>query len=119
MGLSSCLCNFKVRPRIYGEIIWSADLLHYLKLLGPNFMPWNLYCLWDFTIGLISYMIGFNIILGMNFLSPYYVTHNFSTKSMTLEILETERLEWEELYNPKKANIISFIQAINLVKKGS
>lgn len=45
--------------------------------------------------------------------------HNFSTKSMTLEILETERLEWEELYNPKKANIISFIQAINLVKKGS
>lgn len=33
-------------------------------------------------------MDGFDIILGMNWLSPYYVVLNCSTNSMTLEIPE-------------------------------
>ncbi|KAH0672776.1 hypothetical protein KY290_026933 [Solanum tuberosum] len=36
MRLSFCLFNFKVRPSSGGELIWNADLLPYLHLLGPR-----------------------------------------------------------------------------------
>ncbi|WMV49653.1 hypothetical protein MTR67_043038 [Solanum verrucosum] len=54
----------------------------------------------------------------MAWLSPYYALLNCHTKSVTLEILGKEKLEWEGVYKPKKAKIISFIRASKLVEHG-
>ena len=40
---------------------------------------------------------------------------NCNTKSVTLEILGREKLEWEGVYKPKLAKVISSIQARKLV----
>ncbi|WMV45799.1 hypothetical protein MTR67_039184 [Solanum verrucosum] len=63
-------------------------------------------------------MIDFDIILGMTWLSPYYVVLNCNTKSGTLEISGREKLEWEGVYKPKQAKIISSIWASKLVEQG-
>ncbi|WMV38499.1 hypothetical protein MTR67_031884 [Solanum verrucosum] len=52
---------------------------------------------------------------GMTWLSPYYTGLNCNTKSVTLENAGRERLEWEDLYKPKLAKIISSIRARKLV----
>ncbi|WMV50696.1 hypothetical protein MTR67_044081 [Solanum verrucosum] len=63
-------------------------------------------------------MIDFDIILGMTWLSPYYDVLNCNTKFVTLEIPRRGRLEWEGVYRPKQAKIISSIQASKLVEQG-
>ena len=60
-------------------------------------------------------MTDFYIILGMSWLSPYYVVLNCNTKSIKFEILGRKKLEWEGVYKPKQAKIISFIRARKLV----
>ena len=49
--------------------------------------------------------------LGMTLLSPYFYALNCNTKSVTVEIMERERLEWERAYKHKEAKIIYLIQA--------
>ncbi|WMV26697.1 hypothetical protein MTR67_020082 [Solanum verrucosum] len=51
-------------------------------------------------------------------MSPYYVVLNCNTKSVTLEISGRKKLEWEGVYKPKQAKIISFIRANKLVEQG-
>ena len=63
-------------------------------------------------------MTHFYIILGMIWLSLYYVVLNCNTKSVTLEIPAWEKLVWEGAYEPKKTKIISSIQARKLVRQG-
>ena len=63
-------------------------------------------------------MTGFDIILDMTWLSPYYVVLNCNTISMTLKILGKENLECERVYKPKQANIISSIRVSKLVEQG-
>ncbi|WMV49778.1 hypothetical protein MTR67_043163 [Solanum verrucosum] len=63
-------------------------------------------------------MTDFDIILGMTWLSPFYVVLNCNTKSVTLEIPGREKLEWEMVYKPKQAKIISPIWARRLVGQG-
>ncbi|WMV30007.1 hypothetical protein MTR67_023392 [Solanum verrucosum] len=63
-------------------------------------------------------MIDFDIILGMTWLSPYYVVLNCNTKFVTLEISVREKLEWERVYKPKQAKIISSIRASKVVVQG-
>ena len=60
-------------------------------------------------------MNDFYIILGITWLLPYHVVLNINTKRVNLEILVREKLEWEGVYKPKKAKIISFIRARKLV----
>ncbi|KAH0673662.1 hypothetical protein KY284_024749 [Solanum tuberosum] len=67
---------------------------------------------------LLENMNDFDIILGMTWLSPYYVVLNCNTKSVTLKILGREKLEWEGVYKPKQAKIISSIRARKLVGQG-
>ena len=62
-------------------------------------------------------MTDFDIILGLTWLSPYYALHNCKTKSVTLEIPGREKLEWEGVYKPKQAKIISSIRASKLVEQ--
>lgn len=50
-------------------------------------------------------------------MSPCYTRLNCNTKSITL-IPDTERLEWEGVYKPKLAKIISSIRARKLVGQG-
>ena len=38
LGLSSCLFNFMVRLRSGGDLMWNANLILYLHLLGSNCM---------------------------------------------------------------------------------
>ncbi|WMV24153.1 hypothetical protein MTR67_017538 [Solanum verrucosum] len=63
-------------------------------------------------------MTYFDIILGMTWLSPYYYVLSCNTKSVTLEILDREKLEWERVYKPKPAKVISSIRARKLVGQG-
>ncbi|WMV32715.1 hypothetical protein MTR67_026100 [Solanum verrucosum] len=63
-------------------------------------------------------MKDFDIILGMAWLSSYYALLNCNTKSMNLEIPSREKFEWERVYKPKPAKVISFIRARKLVGKG-
>ena len=51
-------------------------------------------------------MTEFDIILGMTFFSPYYVELDCNTKSLTVEILRREKVEWEGWYKPKQPKII-------------
>ena len=63
-------------------------------------------------------MTDFDIILGMTWLSNYHAVVNCNTKSVTLEILGRETLEWEGVYEPNKGKIISSIWASKLVDHG-
>ena len=56
-------------------------------------------------------MYDFDINWGTTWLYPYYAMFNFSCKFVTLEIPGRERLEWERVYKPKQANIISSIRS--------
>ncbi|WMV49658.1 hypothetical protein MTR67_043043 [Solanum verrucosum] len=55
---------------------------------------------------------------GMTWLYPYYTGFNCNTKSVTLEIPGRERLEWDGVYMPKPAKIISFVWARKLMGQG-
>ncbi|WMV55438.1 hypothetical protein MTR67_048823 [Solanum verrucosum] len=54
----------------------------------------------------------------MTWLSPYYGVLNCNTKSVTLEILGREKVEWEGVYKPKQAKNTSSIRATKLVGHG-
>lgn len=70
-------------------------------VLFMNFQTWaNL---------VILNMIAFDMILGMTWLSPYYVMLNYNAETVTLEIFDKERLKWKGVFKPKPAKIISFI----------
>ncbi|WMV50347.1 hypothetical protein MTR67_043732 [Solanum verrucosum] len=63
-------------------------------------------------------MTDFDVILGMTWLSPYYVVLNCNTKSVNLEIPGREKIRVGRVYKPKKAKIISSIRASKLVEPG-
>ena len=56
-------------------------------------------------------MNDFDMYLGTTWFYPYYAMFNFNSKFVTLEITGRERLEWERVYKPKQANIMSSIRA--------
>ena len=63
-------------------------------------------------------MIYFHIILGMTWLSPYYIALNCNTMSVTLEFPGRRKLEWKRVYKAKQAKIVSSIQVSKLVEQG-
>ncbi|KAH0759738.1 hypothetical protein KY290_023231 [Solanum tuberosum] len=77
-----------------------------------------LHCFLTWADLVILDMTDFDIILAMNWLSPYYDVFNCNTKYMTLEISEREKLEWEGVHKPKRAKIISSIRTRKLVGQG-
>ncbi|WMV45573.1 hypothetical protein MTR67_038958 [Solanum verrucosum] len=58
------------------------------------------------------------VITGMTWLSSYYVLLNFNNKFVTLEIPGREKLQWEGVYKPKPAKIISSIRDRKLAGQG-
>ncbi|XP_070040755.1 uncharacterized protein [Nicotiana tomentosiformis] len=63
-------------------------------------------------------MIDFEIILAMDWLSPYHVVLNFYAKTVTLAMPEFPRLEWKGLSVSESNQVISFLKARHLVEKG-
>ncbi|WMV42843.1 hypothetical protein MTR67_036228 [Solanum verrucosum] len=109
------------------EFNMNCDILnaptHVSTLVGESVVVTHIYCACPILFMgfqtwvdlVILDMTDFDIILGMTWLSPYYVVFNCNTKSVTLEISVKEKLEWEWVYKPKEAKIISVIRARKLV----
>ncbi|XP_070054191.1 uncharacterized protein [Nicotiana tomentosiformis] len=63
-------------------------------------------------------MTDFEVILGMDWLSPYYAILDFHAKTITLAIPELPRLEWKGSSVSTPSRIISFMKALQMVEKG-
>ena len=66
---------------------------------------------WDYLV--VLDMEDFDIILCVTWLYLHYVVINCNTKSVTLEILRREKLEWEGLYNLSKLKLYPLSGLVN------
>lgn len=64
-------------------------------------MSISIYEFLDMVDPVILNMTDFDMILDMTWLFPYYVVLNYNAKTVTLEILSMERLEWKWVYKTK------------------
>ncbi|XP_070036383.1 uncharacterized protein [Nicotiana tomentosiformis] len=62
-------------------------------------------------------MIHFEVILGMDWLSPYHAILDFHAKTITLVMPEFSRLEWKCSSVSIVSRVISFIKARHMVEK--
>ncbi|XP_070037267.1 uncharacterized protein [Nicotiana tomentosiformis] len=72
----------------------------------------------SFQKGLGTQMTDFEIILGMDWLSPYHAILDFHTKTVTLAIPALPRLEWKGSSVSASNQVISFLNAQHIVDKG-
>jgi len=63
-------------------------------------------------------MTDFEIILGMDWLSPYHAILDCHAKTITLAIPALPRLEWKDLSANVSNQVISFLKARHMVEKG-
>ncbi|XP_070035916.1 uncharacterized protein [Nicotiana tomentosiformis] len=63
-------------------------------------------------------MTDFEVILGMDWLSPYYAILEFNAKTVTLAMPVLPRLEWKGSSVSIPSRIISFMKARHMVEKG-
>ncbi|WMV33599.1 hypothetical protein MTR67_026984 [Solanum verrucosum] len=93
-----------------GKSVIVTHVYRACPILFKGFQTWTDLVILDMT--------DFDVIICMTWLSSYYVVLNCNTKSVTLEISGREKLEWDEVYKPKQAKIISSIRASKLVEQG-
>ncbi|XP_070014529.1 uncharacterized protein [Nicotiana sylvestris] len=67
---------------------------------------------------LLLSMVDFDIILGMDWLSPHYVVLDCHAKTMTLARPGLPRLEWRGSLDYVPSKVISFLKAQRMVEKG-
>ncbi|XP_070047147.1 uncharacterized protein [Nicotiana tomentosiformis] len=63
-------------------------------------------------------MIDFEVILGMDWLSPYHVILDCHAKTITLAMPEFPRLEWKGSSVSTVSQVISFLKARHMVERG-
>ncbi|XP_070020565.1 uncharacterized protein [Nicotiana sylvestris] len=63
-------------------------------------------------------MGDFDVILGMNWLSPYHVILDNHAKTVTLSLSGLPRLEWRRTRSHSVSRVISYIKARCMVEKG-
>ncbi|XP_070009822.1 uncharacterized protein [Nicotiana sylvestris] len=63
-------------------------------------------------------MIDFEVILGMDWLSPYHVVLDFHAKTVSLAMTGLSRLEWKGSIVDTSSRVISFQKARHMVEKG-
>ncbi|XP_070017982.1 uncharacterized protein [Nicotiana sylvestris] len=63
-------------------------------------------------------MIDFEVILGMDWLSPYHAVLDCHAKTVTLVMPELPRLEWKGSSVSTSSRVISFLKARHMVEKG-
>ena len=56
-------------------------------------------------------MVNFDVILGMDWLSPYHVVLDCNAKTVTLAMLGVPRVEWKSVSGSYHIKVISFIRA--------
>ncbi|XP_070015916.1 uncharacterized protein [Nicotiana sylvestris] len=67
---------------------------------------------------LLLSMVDFDIILGMDWLSPHYAILDFYAKTVMLAKLGLPRLEWRGTLDYTPSRVISFLKAQRMVEKG-
>ena len=65
-----------------------------------------------------SGMVDFDVILGMDWLSPYHVVLDCNVKTLTLAMPGVPRVEWKSVSGSYPSKVISFICAQRLVERG-
>ncbi|XP_070008379.1 uncharacterized protein [Nicotiana sylvestris] len=63
-------------------------------------------------------MTNFEVIRGMDWLSPYHAVLDCHAKTVTLAMPELPRLEWKGLSICASSRVISFLKARHMVEKG-
>ncbi|XP_070040284.1 uncharacterized protein [Nicotiana tomentosiformis] len=63
-------------------------------------------------------MIDFEIILGMDLLSPYHAILDFHAKTVTLAMSELPRLQWKGSSTGASSRVIFFLKARHILEKG-
>ncbi|XP_069147009.1 uncharacterized protein [Solanum lycopersicum] len=63
-------------------------------------------------------MVDFDVILGMDWLSPYHAILDFNAKTLTLTMPGVTRVEWKSVSGSYPCKVISFIRAQRLVERG-
>ncbi|XP_070050354.1 uncharacterized protein [Nicotiana tomentosiformis] len=67
---------------------------------------------------LLLSMEDFDVILGMNWLSPYHVILDYHAKMVTLAMPVLLRLEWKGTLDYVPSRMVSFLKAKRMVGKG-
>ncbi|XP_070057797.1 uncharacterized protein [Nicotiana tomentosiformis] len=63
-------------------------------------------------------MVYFDVILGMDWLSPYHALLDCHPKAVTLAMPELSRLEWKGTLSQSISKVISYVKARHRVEKG-
>ncbi|XP_075096500.1 uncharacterized protein LOC107804935 [Nicotiana tabacum] len=63
-------------------------------------------------------MVDFDVILGMDWLSPYHAILDYHAKTMTLAIPSLPHLEWRGTPSHSTQSVISYVKARRMVEKG-
>ncbi|XP_070002241.1 uncharacterized protein [Nicotiana sylvestris] len=63
-------------------------------------------------------MTDFEVILGIEWLSPYHAILDYHAKTITLAIPELPRLEWKGSFVRTSSRVISFLKARHMVENG-
>ncbi|XP_070023033.1 uncharacterized protein [Nicotiana sylvestris] len=63
-------------------------------------------------------MVDFDVILGMDWLSPYYAILDYHAKTVTLAMWGLPQLEWRETPGHSTSRVISYVKGRCMVKKG-
>ncbi|XP_070050736.1 uncharacterized protein [Nicotiana tomentosiformis] len=63
-------------------------------------------------------MVGFDGILGMNWLSPHHAILDCHAKTVTLAMPSLSRLEWRGTLDYIPSKVVSFLKAQRMVEKG-
>ncbi|XP_070004636.1 uncharacterized protein [Nicotiana sylvestris] len=63
-------------------------------------------------------MVDYDVILGMDWLSPYHTTLDCHAKTVTLAMSGLLRLEWRGTLDYAPSKVVSFLKAQRIVEKG-
>ncbi|XP_070041200.1 uncharacterized protein [Nicotiana tomentosiformis] len=63
-------------------------------------------------------MVDFDVILGIDWLSPYHAIFDYHAKTVTLSILGLPRLEWRGTPGHSTSRVISYVKARSMVEEG-
>ncbi|XP_070036587.1 uncharacterized protein [Nicotiana tomentosiformis] len=63
-------------------------------------------------------MVNFDVIFGMDWLSPYHAFLDCHSKTVTLAMPGLPRLEWRVTLDRVPSRVVSFLKALQMVEKG-
>ncbi|XP_070007886.1 uncharacterized protein [Nicotiana sylvestris] len=119
--VSSLFARFLGIPReSLGNPIYESTLVGDSVVMDPIYRSCIVifYCYKTREDLMLLDMTDFEVILGMDWLSPYYVILDFHAKTVTLAMLELPRLEWKGSSVSASSWVISFLKARYMAEKG-